>query len=132
MRKKTISIMFAAALAMSVFTGCSGSTDDSSSIIVPSNSPEISESGSLDAEDMMPDISSIPSNDSIPSDGNTSDNGTGIKPTHFDGWATTLVNAKNPLPEGFSVDTRNIKGYDSREFNILAADSLEAMLDVEE
>lgn len=43
-------------------------------------------------------------------------------------WALRLVNAQNPLPEGFSVETRSIKGYENRQFDARAADALEQML----
>ena len=43
-------------------------------------------------------------------------------------WNMRLVNAENPLPEGFSVVTRNIKGYENRAFDTRAADALEQML----
>lgn len=39
-----------------------------------------------------------------------------------------LVNAQNPLPEGFAADTRQIKGYENRLFDKRAADDLEQML----
>lgn len=43
-------------------------------------------------------------------------------------WALRLVNAESPLPEGFSVETRAIPGYENREFDARAADALEQML----
>ncbi len=43
-------------------------------------------------------------------------------------WSTRLVNAASPLPEGFTVDTVNIKGYDARPFDTRAAPALESML----
>ncbi|MEG1105018.1 MAG: hypothetical protein RSD78_09280 [Oscillospiraceae bacterium] len=43
-------------------------------------------------------------------------------------WATRLVNAQNPLPENFTVKTTAIRGYDNREFDLRAAQSLEALL----
>ena len=43
-------------------------------------------------------------------------------------WALRLVSAESPLPEGFSVETRAIAGYENREFDARAADSLEQML----
>ncbi|MEG1569506.1 MAG: M15 family metallopeptidase, partial [Oscillospiraceae bacterium] len=43
-------------------------------------------------------------------------------------WATRLVNAQNPLPENFTVKTTAIRGYDNREFDHRAAQSLEALL----
>lgn len=45
-----------------------------------------------------------------------------------DAWMTRLVNAQNPLPEDFSVETVNIAGYDERPFDKRAAADLEAML----
>ncbi len=43
-------------------------------------------------------------------------------------WNLTLVNAQNPLKEGFSVNLRQIYGYEDRLFDERAADDLEAML----
>ncbi|MEG1049167.1 MAG: M15 family metallopeptidase, partial [Oscillospiraceae bacterium] len=42
-------------------------------------------------------------------------------------WATTLVNQTNPLPEGYTIETRRIKGTE-KDYDVRAADSLEAML----
>lgn len=47
-------------------------------------------------------------------------------------WQLRLVNAQNALPEDFTVETAEIKGYDSREFDARAAAELEAMLDAAE
>ncbi len=44
-------------------------------------------------------------------------------------WSLTLVNASHPLPEGFSVDTVSIAGYDDRQFDARAAGALTALLD---
>ncbi len=41
---------------------------------------------------------------------------------------TRLVNAQNPLPEGFTVETARISGYDERLFDKRAAPELEALL----
>lgn len=41
---------------------------------------------------------------------------------------TRLVNAGNPLPEGFTVETVDIRGYENRPFDKRAAADLEAML----
>jgi D-alanyl-D-alanine carboxypeptidase len=41
---------------------------------------------------------------------------------------TRLVNAQNPLPENFTVETVNITGYDERPFDKRAAPDLEALL----
>ncbi|MEG0769673.1 MAG: M15 family metallopeptidase, partial [Ruthenibacterium sp.] len=43
-------------------------------------------------------------------------------------WNMVLVNAQNPLPEGFAVTTRDIKGYEHRAFDARAADDLERLL----
>ena len=44
-------------------------------------------------------------------------------------WALRLVNANNPLPDDFTIDTASIPGYDSRLFDARAAADLTAMLD---
>ena len=49
-------------------------------------------------------------------------------PADGDGWMTRLVNAANPLPEGFTVETVDIRGYENRPFDKRAAADLEAML----
>ena len=49
-------------------------------------------------------------------------------PADGDGWMTRLVNAGNPLPEGFTVETVDIRGYENRPFDKRAAADLEAML----
>lgn len=49
-------------------------------------------------------------------------------PADGDAWMTRLVNAQNPLPENFSVETVNITGYDERLFDKRAAPDLEALL----
>lgn len=41
---------------------------------------------------------------------------------------TRLVNAQNPLPENFTVETASISGYDERLFDKRAAPHLEALL----
>lgn len=43
-------------------------------------------------------------------------------------WSLRLVNAQNPLPEDFSVQTKSIPGYDDRMFDARAAGALEEML----
>ena len=44
-------------------------------------------------------------------------------------WALRLVNANNPLPDDFTIDTASIPGYDSRLFDARAAADLTAMLE---
>ena len=53
---------------------------------------------------------------------------TAAAPGASDAWMTRLVNAASPLPEGFTVETVNIRGYDARPFDKRAAPDLEAML----
>ena len=43
-------------------------------------------------------------------------------------WALTLVGPGHPLPADFNPPLRLIAGYDSRKFDIRAADALEALL----
>lgn len=43
-------------------------------------------------------------------------------------WRLRVVSAANPLPEDYAPETRNIKGYSTRPFDVRAADDLEAML----
>ena len=49
-------------------------------------------------------------------------------PGDGDAWMTRLVNAQNPLPENFTVETVRISGYDERLFDKRAASDLEALL----
>lgn len=55
---------------------------------------------------------------------------TAAAPAPGDGeaWMTRLVNAQNPLPENFTVETARISGYDERLFDKRAASDLEALL----
>ncbi len=43
-------------------------------------------------------------------------------------WNMVLVNAQNPLKEGFSVKLENVEGYENRQFDARAIDQLESML----
>ena len=49
-----------------------------------------------------------------------------------DAWQLRLVNGTHLLPADFTVETRDIKGYDARAFDVRAADALEQMLDAAE
>lgn len=49
-------------------------------------------------------------------------------PGDGEAWMTRLVNAQNPLPENFTVETARISGYDERLFDKRAAPDLEALL----
>ncbi len=45
-----------------------------------------------------------------------------------DNWNLTLVNAQNPLNEGFAVNLQSVEGYDDRLFDVRAITELEALL----
>lgn len=63
-----------------------------------------------------------------PFSGSTPAAATAAAPADADTWMTRLVNAQNPLPEDFTVETARISGYDERLFDKRAAPELEAML----
>ncbi len=44
-------------------------------------------------------------------------------------WNMMLVNAQNPLPEGFAIELVEVDGFDDRLFDARAVQSLEDMLD---
>ncbi len=66
---------------------------------------------------------------SITSDDNSISSSKPVNNIIEEEWNMKLVNAQNPLMEGFVVELRSIKGYDERLFDIRAADELEALLD---
>ena len=137
------------------FTACFGARDDSSSSMAPSSSSSgmMSDamrdaSGALsDAKSGMSEawsdaksavsgaMSDVRSNASSMMDNATSSMSSAMSDASKAAaaeaeseWALRLVSAESPLPEGFSVETRAIPGYENREFDVRAADALEAML----
>lgn len=137
------------------FTACFGARDDSSSSMAPSSSSSGMMSDAMsDASGAMSDaksgmsgamsdaksaasgaMSDVRSNASSMMDNATSSMSSAMSDASKAAaaeaeseWALRLVSAESPLPEGFSVETRAIPGYENREFDVRAADALEAML----
>ncbi|MEG0484770.1 MAG: M15 family metallopeptidase [Oscillospiraceae bacterium] len=140
MPKKLAVLAICAALSCSLFTGCWWDNSSSSS---SSSRPQVSSSSSVkpgsssmlpDASSMLPGSSSMLPGSSSMMPGSSS--ASSSKPSSAAAnaavedlaWATRLVNAQNPLPENFTVKTTAIRGYDNREFDHRAAQSLEALL----
>ncbi len=92
-----------------------------------SNSGSVSQSNNNSESDSMNNSSSITNSDTS---GSLSSSASQSLPasTYFEEWNMILVNAQNPLKEGFAVEMRPIEGYDNRLFDERAADALEAML----
>lgn len=78
---------------------------------VPS-APTANEPGGLSAQESKPAQAAAPSQAFAEGD-----------------WSLVLVNAQNPLPETFTVETQAIPGYDDRQFDARAAQALVSMLD---
>ena len=136
------------------FTACFGARDDSSSSMAPSSSSGMMSDAMSDASGAMSDaksgmsgamsdaksavsgaMSDVRSNASSMMDNATSSMSSAMSDASKAAaaeaeseWALRLVSAESPLPEGFSVETRAIPGYENREFDVRAADALEAML----
>ncbi|MEG2499765.1 MAG: M15 family metallopeptidase [Oscillospiraceae bacterium] len=125
MPKKLAVLAICAALSCSLFTGCWWDNDSSSS---SSSRPQVSSSSSVKpgSSSMLPDASSMmPGSSSASSSTTSAAANAAVEDLK---WATRLVNAQNPLPENFTVKTTAIRGYDNREFDHRAAQSLEALL----
>lgn len=108
--KQWISVVLAGCMALAAVgcgsSGTGGSETSRSSSQSSSSSPEPSGSVSQSAQPAAAAAEPYPEGD----------------------WSLVLVNAQNPLPEDFTVDTVTIPGYDDRQFDARAADALIAML----
>ncbi|MEG2403973.1 MAG: D-alanyl-D-alanine carboxypeptidase family protein, partial [Oscillospiraceae bacterium] len=126
MPKKLAVLAICAVLSCSLFTGCWWNSSSSSSS--SSSRPQVSSSSSVKpgSSSMLPDASSMmPGSSSASSSTTSAAANAAVEDLK---WATRLVNAQNPLPENFTVKTTAIRGYDNREFDLRAAQSLEALL----
>lgn len=152
--KKIISGILAAALAMALLAGCGGKPASSSSRPASSSAPKPGSSISSDISDSMgsgmTDESGTLGDSGMSGSGTTGSSGvmgeSGMTGSDSilssssvaamaaaeDFWYLRVVNKQSPLPDDFTVGTRNIKGYDSRLFDARAADALEAMLEAAE
>lgn len=152
MSKKILAFTACLALIGVLFTGCWWNNDDSSSSSSYSSSSSSmlsgSSSGSMSGGSSSMGDSSMGDN-SMGGSSSMSDNTMGGSSSSmassssmqsssastvanasvdFLSWQLRVANAKNPLPDGFTVKCRKIEGYDSRLFDERAADSLEKML----
>ena len=136
--RKALCVILAFVLCLALFAACGTNKKDSSS-----SKPAVSSSKPMSSSSMMTD--SMTGDSSVGSSGMTGESGmTGSSLTNNQGasvaamaatealWFARIVNAANPLPEDFTVETRSIKGYDERLFDVRAADALEAMLSAAE
>ena len=121
MPKKIMLLALCAIMACAMFTGCWwDNSSSSSSSMKPGSSSMMPGSSSMmpGSSSMMPGSTSHSMSSSVVANATTED----------EKWALRVVNAANPLPENFSVDTAEIRGYDNRTFDARAAKALEAML----
>lgn len=133
-------------LAAALFTGCWGSSSSSSTPPV-SSQPPVSSSSSMDSSIIMDDstsgslsgsmsgsvsgsMSGSTGSSSVSGSSSLNNGSSAAAPAAatLQGWELRLVNAQNPLPEDFTVETREIAGYEKRLFDARAADALESML----
>lgn len=150
MPKKFVVLLTAAALAASLLSGCqwqrsdppnSGSVQNSSSAASESRHDEsLADSAEGSSSDgKLPALADSDlhrrETDSIQESG-VSDAASSFSENNAqtacadasEAWMTRLVNAENPLPEDFTVETAAISGYDERLFDRRAAPMLESML----
>ncbi len=95
----------------STASSSSSSMASSSSAVTNSNAPSSSSSSGV-----LPNSSSASSSEAAPAMAPVSD------------WNLMLVNASNPLPDDFKVETVPISGYENRLFDVRAAEALQNML----
>lgn len=131
MSKKILAFSACLALVGVLFTGCWWNNDDSSSSSSSPSSVSNSMSGSSSSGSMSSSSSSM--SDSSSSSGSSSKQSSSASTVanasvDFSSWQLRIANAKNPLPDGFTVKCSKVKGYDSRLFDQRAVDSLEKML----
>ncbi len=108
----------------------SQSENNSSIIDDMQNSDNVNSYDISTSESESDSMNSYPSSSNSTNSGSLDSSASKSMPasTYFEDWNMVLVNAQNPLKEGFDVEMRLIEGYENRLFDERAANELEAML----
>ena len=133
---KSLAVILALAMCtMFMAAGCYDDKASSSSTASSSSSSAVSSSSA--ASDSVIDSSAITnsnapsspsSSDVLPNSSSSSNSEAAPAMASVSDWNLMLVNASNPLPDDFKVETVPIAGYENRLFDTRAAEALQNML----